>query len=280
MFSKKSYSSVAFIYPHQTLEYSLLLTNFWEEIEKGIELHATSGKVYITGDMNGRTSDFSDILDFDEYLENNDLFTDISHIPMRVNQDHFVDSQGRKLLDLCKSSVFMIANCRIGDDRGIGQVTFLSAQGVSTVDYLLLQNSDINSINSFKILPPNEFSDHAPLYFSFLPIDLDEDVDVDIDISQNKIFWDNEKVPLFRQYIEQSLPNLLSSNDTNCTINEKVELLRTFLAENSTKVFGKVVYRKNNDTKNGKIKTSQWFDAECKTAKKRIYKSSKLLCET
>ena len=52
--------------------------------------------------MNGRTSDFSDILDFDRYFENNDLFSDISHIPMRVNQDHFVDSHGRKLLDLCK----------------------------------------------------------------------------------------------------------------------------------------------------------------------------------
>ena len=116
--------------------------NFWDEMEKGIELYSTSGKVYITSDMNGRTSDFSDILDFDRYLEDNDLFTDISHIPMRVNKDHFVDSHGRKLLDLCKSSGFIIANGRLGDDCGIGEVTYYSVQGVSTVDYLLLHNSD------------------------------------------------------------------------------------------------------------------------------------------
>ena len=98
-------------------------------------------------------------------------------------------------------------------------------------------------------------------------------MDVDIHVSHNKIFWDNGKVPLFRHYLEQSLPNLLSSNDTNCTINEKVELFSTFLAKNSTKVFGKVMHKKNNDTKNGKIKTSQWFDAECKTAKKEFKKA-------
>ena len=38
-------------------------------------------------------------------------------------------------------------------------------------------------------------------------------------------------------------------------------------------MFGKVVHKKNNDTKNGKIKTSQWFDAECKTAKKEFTKA-------
>ena len=84
-----------------------------EEIKKKhIELYSTSGKVYVTGDMNGRTSDFPDILDFDKYLENNDLFTDISHVPMHVNQDHFVDFHDRKLLDICKSSG-LIKNLRV-----------------------------------------------------------------------------------------------------------------------------------------------------------------------
>ena len=82
--------------------------NYWDEIEKGIEIYSTFAKVFVVGDMNGRTSDFPDILDFDRYLEDYDLFTDISHIPMCVNQYLIVDSHGRKLLDLCKSSGFIL----------------------------------------------------------------------------------------------------------------------------------------------------------------------------
>ena len=94
--------------------------NYWEEIEKGIESYSSLGKVYVTGDMNGRTSDFPDILDFDRYLEDNDLYAEMSHVPLRVNQDHFVDQHDRKLLELCKSSGFIIANGRLDDERILG----------------------------------------------------------------------------------------------------------------------------------------------------------------
>ena len=43
--------------------------NVWDEIEKGIKLYSMLGKVYITGGMNGRTSNFADILGFDKYIE-------------------------------------------------------------------------------------------------------------------------------------------------------------------------------------------------------------------
>lgn len=46
-------------------------------MEKDIESYSNKGKVFITGDMNGRTSNLSDILDFDRYIENNDLFLDM-----------------------------------------------------------------------------------------------------------------------------------------------------------------------------------------------------------
>ena len=99
------------------------------KLKRGIELHSTSGKVYVTGDMNGRSSNFSDILDFDKYLEDDYLFTTMSHVPIRVNKDHILDSHGRKLLDLCKSSGFVIANGRMGDDYVVGEVTYYATQG-------------------------------------------------------------------------------------------------------------------------------------------------------
>ena len=62
-----------YIPPADSRIYHLADCNFWEEIEKGIELYSLTGKVFITGDFNGRTSNFLDILDFDRYFENQDL---------------------------------------------------------------------------------------------------------------------------------------------------------------------------------------------------------------
>ena len=105
--------------------------------------------------MNGRTrtSNFSDILEFDKYPEDDSLLTDILHIPMRVkNKDHILNSRGRKLLELCKSEGFVIANGRLGDDYGVGEVTYYAIQGKSTADYLLLHNTRVRfcvSVSSF-----------------------------------------------------------------------------------------------------------------------------------
>ena len=225
--------------------------------------------------MNGRTSDFPDILDFDKYLEDNDLFSNISHIPIRVNKDYIVDSHGRKLLDLCKSSGFITANGRLGDDYGIGEVTYHSTHGVSTVDYLLLHNTDIGSLFNFEVLMPNEYSDHSPLSLSFLKQNHSNVSSDSTSAPQNKIFWESDKEPLFRQHITESLPNLNPMHDANCTINEKVDILSSFLAENSTKVFGKSV-NTGNSRKRSKSKTSPWFDVDCRTAKKDFAKARNL----
>ena len=39
--------------------------NFGDEIEKGIEIYSNKGKIFIAGDMNGRTSNSPDILALD-----------------------------------------------------------------------------------------------------------------------------------------------------------------------------------------------------------------------
>ena len=192
--------------------------------------------------MNGCTSDFPDILDFDRYLEDYDLFTDIPHIPVRVIQDPIVDSHGRQRLDLCKSSGFIIANGRLGNDHGIGEVTYQSTHGGSIVDYLLLHNTDIGSLLNVEVLMPNEYSDHVPLCFSFLQQNHSSVSTDNASTPQNKIFWDSDREPLFRQHTTEPLPTLNHINNAKCTINEKVDILSSYLAENSTKVFGKICY--------------------------------------
>ena len=67
---------------------------------------------------------------------------------------------------LCKSTNHMIVNGRLSNDKD-GNFTFCSERGLSVTDYLLTNIFDIDSLKNFKVLDWNNFSDHAPLHFSF-----------------------------------------------------------------------------------------------------------------
>ena len=143
---------------------------FFEEIEKGLEKYSKLGKTYVTGDFNARTATLSDILDFDAYLDSNDdtqhIF-DISSLPVHQNQDNITDSNGQKLISLCKSTGHIIANGRLFNDQQDG-FTLCLTRGLSVTGYLLLNIFDIGSVYDFKILNWSAFSDHAALHCSFL----------------------------------------------------------------------------------------------------------------
>ena len=50
----------------------------------------------------------------------------------------------------------------------LGQHTLVCNNGMSVVDYLLASPVDITHLSNFKILDFNEFSDHAPVFLTFL----------------------------------------------------------------------------------------------------------------
>ena len=87
---------------------------------------APLGKVFLTGDFNSRTSVESDCLDFDRYLDDEDIFLNDILLQPRVNSDHVIDAHGRRLLLLCQTSDLLIANGRLHDDCSIGEQTFSS----------------------------------------------------------------------------------------------------------------------------------------------------------
>ena len=144
-------------------------TDFFEQLEHGLSLYEKIGNVFITGDLNCRTSNLSDILDFDEYLDDKGdcemSFQTI--IPPRVNRDHVVDASGRRLLLFCQTVNLIIANGRLYGDCNCGDFTYCSFNGMSTVDYLLLSPNDIPFLSDFRVLEFNAISDHAPLYITF-----------------------------------------------------------------------------------------------------------------
>lgn len=237
---------------------------------------SSKGKIFITGDMNGRTSDYSDILQFDRYIENNDLFQDMSHIPLRTNKDRILDQHGRKLLELCKSTNFIIANGRLCDDLSVGEYTFCSTQGMSTVDYVLLESTDLYSLSNFQVLPLNEFSDHAPLFFSLTSYNSKshESIKHDESIQETKVFWDTTKEQLFKNRLTENLDKLILIENSELSINDKVIEFSKYLSEHSLQVFGQTYTARKNkgDTKKNQ---SPWFNENCKNAKKRFCRSTK-----
>lgn len=115
--------------------------------------------------FNCRTASSMDYIEFDKYIDKDLLILATSNIPKRSNQDSVLDYNGLRLLDLCQSTGLLIANGRISNDRNIGKFTFCSHIGQSTVDYLLLNLTDFNTLAYFNILDLNEHSDHLPISF-------------------------------------------------------------------------------------------------------------------
>ena len=70
--------------------------DMFEITEQGIARYKNLGKLYVTGDLNSRTSNGLDFLDFDKYLEDEDDFI-ADEILLRVNKDHVIDTHSEPL---------------------------------------------------------------------------------------------------------------------------------------------------------------------------------------
>jgi hypothetical protein len=139
--------------------------DFLEQIELSLEKYKLLGKCFITGDLNSRTSNLLEILDFDTYIDEN--IPDIINIPARVSQDHVIDQAGRRLIEFCMSSALVIGNGRLYSDRDRGEFTYHSLNGSSVVDYFLSNIIyDFHCISVFCVLQPNEFSNHSGISFN------------------------------------------------------------------------------------------------------------------
>ena len=112
------------------------------------------GKLYISGDFNARTGNSqNDRLQRNHYLQ--EVEYEHFDVQARVNKDHVVDVYGRRLLDLCRMTKFLVAN---------GDFTFCSAQGQSTVDYLISSYEDLSHIHKGLFRPHAPTSNRRRLY--------------------------------------------------------------------------------------------------------------------
>lgn len=241
--------------------------DMFENLEIDIIKYNDLGKVYITGDFNSRTSDSPDFFEFDKYLDQNLSVVNTRDIPTRVNKDRVIDYNGRCLLELCQATGLLLANGRALNDRDNGKITFCSFQGQSTVDYLLLNFSDFDTLSHFDILDFNEHSDHAPVSFHiYLESHIHENP-LEESISR-KLVWDSTKVTEFNRQLMNNYEHIqhMTYDLTNQPIDHVVKEFTQFIHDNAFDVFGTTYRSKSCRSRPGKV-NREWFDENCVSAK-------------
>ena len=197
----------------------------------------------------------------------------------RKNKDKVLDKNGRKLLLLCQSANLIIANGRLHNDRNIGEFTYCGHNGLSTVDYLLLNPNDASSLSDFNILLFNEFSDHAPIHISF-PLKLstnnpEKPTCENHDTCADRINFNESRASIFRnklgnshEYLEQ-----LTEQVNNGHVDDIVQNFTTLIYETSKDVFGQKSYKTNDCSSKHNFTRNEWYNKDCAQAKKDFKKA-------
>ena len=228
------------------------------------------GKIYITGDLNSRVANENDFLHLNTYLDRNiDFLYDNNNIPLRLNQDTVIDHNGRRLLQLCQSTDLLIANGRMFEDQG--DFTFCSHMGLSTVDYLLLNFHDFDTLDSFCVSLFNEYSDHAPLMFSLITRPIQYNVqgqttpDELINNDRNNFRWKSENIPRFRSIISDNshvldhLTDRLADDSPDHVVKSFTDTLYEWAVQSCGT---DPIHRPTIPTRSKRI-NKPWFNAQC-----------------
>ena len=121
-----------------------------------------------------------------------DIPSYIGDIPLkRQNYDnHSVDKQGERLLELCRNSSIRILNGRIKGDR-FGKFTrypMAVRESPSTLDYVLADTEIMKEIDYFLVLSNLGLSDHECLSFSVNSKKFKPTIETSVHVSNKKPF--------------------------------------------------------------------------------------------
>ena len=114
--------------------------------------------------MNARVSQTCDYINNDRPLPDNDAIL-IDTPLLRVSRELTSNRFGDYLLDICKSTNLRIVNGRLNGDQG--KWTCITHNGQSVVDYVITSCDTFSTLVDFQVHDFNEFSNNAPLSFSF-----------------------------------------------------------------------------------------------------------------
>jgi hypothetical protein len=106
----------SYVWGEDSPVYNTINVDLFDILENDVSYYSELGSVFVTGDLNSRTSNKCDFIVYDSI---NTVLDDFDYIPdhssVRASIDTIHNNHGIKLLDLCKSTTLRIVNGRIGD---------------------------------------------------------------------------------------------------------------------------------------------------------------------
>ena len=125
--------------------------DFFATVNEEINNFRKKGIVLLQGDLNARTGQDNDFVEFDE--SDKELGVDnFENQCKRNSEDKNKNTRGNDLLDICKVNDMLVLNGRTSGDI-FGKYTCHNWNGSSVVDYFLCPNDFSNRIPTFSVLP-------------------------------------------------------------------------------------------------------------------------------
>ena len=130
---------------------------------------AQKGDVLIMGDFNARCGELSDLPISDSNLQASQSRDYLGFDPgrqgiyaNRISEDAVANAEGTSLVEFSSSQDLLILNGRVRNDP-FGRITCYRPNGVSVVDYALIQTSLLCRLALFRVGEHSHLSDHCPL---------------------------------------------------------------------------------------------------------------------
>ena len=254
-------------------------------LDQVIELIArqSDADILLVGDFNARTGN----LNFNPRKENWEDGRQLNvEGKLRASMDPKVNSRGKKLLSMLSECNLSILNGNILGDV-FGDLTCLTYNGASVVDYVITSGPVKAQVKSFKVLPMTTYSDHKPLLCSFKAHISLSHIQVLTSLFEDapkRPKWDEsmrlellEAPKLFKTEIERIMLSTCSNSEDVHKLN--VDVIK-IIDNNLDPVKEKMGQLKS---KNGKLKKKslksrpkhRWYDTECVNLKRALIKVTK-----
>ena len=259
--------------------------------------------ICLIGDLNSRTGIIDDTFAIEQSVINNCELDDFAQelfdmsftndpnniIGKRYNKDNEVNHNGQLFIDFCKVNNMKIVNGRFGSDKGIGELTFNSTRGSSTIDYCVVSPNLIPHIQDFEVdLFDRNLSDcHSPIVLTLktnLSIVNENENEVipesDIDYEPVSTKWCNEKKLDFQAKFDiakiEEASQQLDTLETNSTNQKNVDDIVKIFSDISITAGLEAGMSKqitnNSRALRPKKQNKPWFDHECNMKRKQYIK--------
>lgn len=229
----------------------------------------------ICGDFNARTGTQNSKI-FDDL----DVLSDVEGDYPRSSQDSSViNAFGEQLIEICNMSESIILN-GLSEFNFDDSCTFVSSSGTSLVDYFIMSKALFVSLQIDSLYVDNKIeSDHLPVVLS-LKMETQDNAHVENKDKGyvNKVIWDKSKEDAFLRCLHSPPIQEKIVEATNLLQSDIEKALDCFT--NSLITASDCMVRQVNTHKMFKKKSSDWYDEECKQAKKDVKGKLKIFRRT